>query len=109
MASDPLNLVGTVIAGKYAVESVVGEGGFAIVYKAQHQLWKRAVAVKVFNALAQVGEEQREKLMAEFIREGALLAELSERSAAIVQARDIGMLKTPRGIDVPYMVLEWLE
>jgi formylglycine-generating enzyme required for sulfatase activity/serine/threonine protein kinase len=109
MASDPLNLVGTMIADKYAVESVVGEGGFAIVYRAQHLLWKRPVAVKVFNALAQVREEQREKLMQEFIREGALLAELSERSAAIVQARDIGMLKTPRGLDVPYMVLEWLE
>ncbi len=107
--SDPLNLLGTTIADKYAIESVVGEGGFAIVYRAQHQLWKRPVAVKVFKALGEVAVEQRAKLLEEFIREGALLAELSERSAAIVQARDIGTIETKRGEALPYMVLEWLE
>ncbi|HEY2516585.1 MAG TPA: bifunctional serine/threonine-protein kinase/formylglycine-generating enzyme family protein [Polyangiaceae bacterium] len=106
---DTLNLLGTTIADKYAVESVVGEGGFAIVYKATHLLWKRPVAVKVFKALGDVAAEHRGKLLEEFIREGALLADLSERSAAIVQARDVGTLKTSRGDEVPYMVLEWLE
>ena len=106
---DTLNLLGTTIADKYAVESVVGEGGFAIVYKATHLLWKRPVAVKVFKALGDVSPEHRGKLLEEFIREGALLADLSERSAAIVQARDVGSLKTARGDEVPYMVLEWLE
>jgi formylglycine-generating enzyme required for sulfatase activity len=106
---DSLALVGTTIADKYSVESVVGEGGFAIVYRATHLLWKRPVAVKVFKALGDVAADQRDKLLEEFIREGSLLAELSERSAAIVQARDVGMLKTARGEQVPYMVLEWLE
>jgi eukaryotic-like serine/threonine-protein kinase len=108
-ATDPLNLLGTTIADKYAVESVVGEGGFAIVYKAMHQLWKRPVAVKVFTALGDVPEAKRGQLLEEFIREGALLAELSELSTAIVQARDVGTLKTARGEELPYMVLEWLE
>jgi hypothetical protein len=31
---DPLDLVGTTILEKYAVEGVVGKGGFAIVYRA---------------------------------------------------------------------------
>ncbi len=106
---DSLELVGTTIADKYAVESVVGEGGFAVVYRATHLLWKRPVAVKVFKALGEVGTEHRQKLLDEFIREGALLADLSERSAAIVQARDVGMLTTAKGEQVPYMVLEWLE
>jgi formylglycine-generating enzyme required for sulfatase activity len=109
MASDPLNLVGTTIAGKYALEAVVGEGGFALVYKAQHQMWKRPVAVKVFTALGDVPEARRAQLLEEFLREGALLADLSERSTAIVQARDVGTLKTERGEELPYMVLEWLE
>ncbi len=107
--ADPLALVGTTIAGKYAIESVVGEGGFAVVYRAQHQLWKRPVAVKVFKALGDVPEADRAKLLDEFVREGALLAELSERSAAIVQARDVGTITTAKGEELPYMVLEWLE
>jgi formylglycine-generating enzyme required for sulfatase activity/serine/threonine protein kinase len=106
---DTLELIGTTLADKYAMESVVGEGGFAVVYKATHLLWKRPVAVKVFKALGDVGTEHRGKLLDEFIREGALLADLSERSAAIVQARDVGMLATKKGEQVPYMVLEWLE
>ena len=97
------------IRDRYAVESVVGEGGFAIVYRATHILWKRPVAVKVFKALGEVAEQERKKLLDDFIQEGALLADLSERSTAICQARDVGMLTSPRGDQVPYMVLEWLE
>jgi len=107
--SDPLNLVGTTIAEKYAVESVVGEGGFAIVYKATHLIWKRPVAIKAFKSMGTFAVKDRERLLDEFVREGALLAELSERSAAICQARDVGTLMTPTGAWAPYMVLEWLE
>jgi formylglycine-generating enzyme required for sulfatase activity len=107
--NDPHDLIGTTIAEKYAVESVVGEGGFATVYKATHLVWKRPVALKVFAALHSFPDEQRERLLEDFVREGALLAELSEQSAAICQARDVGTLKTKAGHEVPYMVLEWLE
>ncbi len=107
--SDPLQLVGTTIAEKYAVESVVGEGGFAIVYKATHLIWKRPVAIKAFKSMGTFGQKDRERLLEEFVREGALLAELSERSAAICQARDVGTITTPSGAWAPYMVLEWLE
>ena len=106
---DTLGLIGTTILDKYAVESVVGEGGFAVVYRAQHLLWKRPVAVKVFKALGEVPHDQREKLLEGFIQEGALLADLSERSAAICQARDVGMLKTPKGDEVPYIPLNQLN
>jgi formylglycine-generating enzyme required for sulfatase activity len=106
---DSLQLIGTTVAEKYVVESIVGQGGFAIVYRAMHTVWKRPVALKVFKALGDVAEDQRQKLVDDFIQEGALLADLSERSTAIVQARDIGTLTTPKGDVVPYMVLEWLE
>jgi len=107
--SDTLRLVGRTIADKYAVESVVGEGGFATVYRAMHLLWKRPVALKVFKSLGDVSDKDRQKLLDEFIQEGALLADLSARTAAIVQARDIAMLATDNGQFIPYMVLEWLE
>lgn len=106
---DTLKLIGRTIAEKYAVESVVAEGGFATVYRATHVIWKRPVALKVFKALTGFSSKDRQRLLDEFIQEGALLADLSERSAAIVQARDIGMLDVPGGEQIPYMVLEWLE
>ena len=81
---DTLQLIGRTVADKYAVESVVGEGGFATVYRAMHLIWKRPVALKVFKALGDVGEKDRQRLLDEFIQEGALLADLSARTAAIV-------------------------
>ncbi len=107
--ADPLNIVGTTILDKYRIESVVGEGGFAIVYRATHLIWKRSVAIKAFRALGSYSSDKREMLIEGFIREGMLLAELSERSAAIVQARDIVTLILPDGNAMPCMVLEWLE
>jgi formylglycine-generating enzyme required for sulfatase activity/tRNA A-37 threonylcarbamoyl transferase component Bud32 len=107
--SDALGLVGTTVLEKYAIEGVVGEGGFAIVYRATHLLWKRPVAIKVFSVLDSVPQELRGKLLDDFLQEGALLAQLSEQTTAIVQARDVGMLTTQSGMTVPYMVLEWLE
>jgi formylglycine-generating enzyme required for sulfatase activity len=106
---DPLHLVGTVVAEKYRVERLVAEGGFALLYRATHQIWKRPVALKVFKALGDASRANKETLLASFIREGALLADLSERSASICQARDVGMLLTKGGEMIPFMVLEWLE
>ena len=60
MQLDPLSLVGTTLADKYIVESVVGEGGFAVVYRATHQVWKRPVAIKVFKALGDVPPARRQ-------------------------------------------------
>lgn len=108
-ASDGFRLVGTTVAEKYVVEAVADSGGTAIVYRAFHLLWKRAVALKVFRTPAYVDEESRASLLERFVLEGRLLAELSERSSAVLQARDIGTLTTPSGEWVPYMVLEWLE
>ncbi len=106
---DRYGLVGTVVADKYEVERVVGEGGFGVVYRAQHRIWDQPVAIKCFTALSNAPEECREQLLDLFIQEGKLLSVLSSRSAAIVQARDIGTLTTPTGVWLPYMVLEWLE
>src|SRR5262249_20000961 len=108
-AEDSLGLVGVTIDDKYVVESVVGEGGFGVVYRAMHKVWQKPVAIKCFKTLMDVSPAMREKLLKDFIQEGALLSELSARSASIVQARDVGTLSLPSGAWVPYMVLEWLE
>jgi len=107
--NDPYGLLTTVIADKYAVEEVVGEGGFGIVYRAQHNIWRQPVALKCFTALANAPVSMRDQLLDQFVQEGKLLSSLSTRTAAIVQARDIGTLETKAGAWMPYMVLEWLE
>src|SRR3954466_15203184 len=94
---DPLALVGTTVLDKYEIERVVGEGGFAVVYRARHTVWNRPVAIKVFRALGALPHDRRVELIDNFIQEGRVLADLSERSAAICQARDVGTLKTGDG------------
>jgi formylglycine-generating enzyme required for sulfatase activity len=106
---DPLGIIGTIIAEKYRMDSLVGEGGFSVVYKAEHLIWQQPVAIKCFRILAQAPAERRDELLDGFIQEGRLMASLSSRTAAIVQARDIGKFTTPDGLWIPYMVLEWLE
>ncbi len=106
---DPLSLNGTLVAEKYRVERLVGEGGFAVVYRAIHTIWNKPVAIKFFNGLSSAPADQREQFQQAFIQEGALLTELSSQTAAIVQARDVGTYTTPDGQWMPYMVLEWLE
>ncbi len=108
-SADPFGLVHTTISGRYAVEELVGEGGFSVVYRARHTLWKHPVAIKAFRGFEALDSEAREALLHAFVQEGAILAELSERTTAIVQARDMATLVTPGGDWIPYLVLEWLE
>ena len=68
---DPLTLVGTTVSDKYEIERVVGEGGFAIVYRATHRVWKRPVALKVFRALGDLPPDTaRRGSSTAFIQEG---------------------------------------
>jgi serine/threonine protein kinase len=106
---DPLNISGQIVAEKYRIENLVGEGGFAMVYVAEHTIWKQPVAVKFFTGLSQAPAEYRDDLLQQFFQEGALLTELSSQTAGIVQARDVGAYTTSAGRWLPFMVLEWLD
>lgn len=106
--SDPFGLIGTTLSSRYVVEALVAETAMSVVYRARHRIWKRPVAIKAFRA-PRLSEEAQNELLASFIREGALLAELSERTAAVCQARDVASVTTQAGEWVPYLVLEWLE
>lgn len=106
--SDPFDLVGTTIAGKYDVDHVVARTALSVVYRATHRVWQRSVAIKAFTAPL-LSDDSRQQLLASFVEEGRLLMELSERCASICQARDVSSLTTAGGDWVPYTVLEWLD
>jgi serine/threonine-protein kinase len=60
---DPL--VGTVIAGRYELEEVLGEGGMATVYRAHHRLVNRPCAVKVMKPRYATHDVVRERFRRE--------------------------------------------
>ncbi len=94
---DPL--VGTVIDGRYLMESVLGEGGMGVVYLATHTALNKRFAVKVLR-----GEIARdEEIMRRFVREAQSSTAIGH--ANIVDISDFG--KLPDG--TAYFVMEHLE
>ena len=106
---DPFGWVGTTIAEKYAVESVVGEGGFGVVYRARHAGFAEAVAIKCLKLPSTFQGEVREAFLKNFLAEGRLLHQVSRATADVVQALDVGEATSPTGVWTPYIVLEWLD
>jgi len=89
---------GTVLAEKYRLESVLGEGGMGTVYRAEHLALRAPVAVKVIDRKVEEGDVT----FARFMREAQSAAAL--RSPHVVQILDYGMDQGR-----PFMVMELLE
>ncbi|HKQ67851.1 MAG TPA: serine/threonine-protein kinase [Polyangiaceae bacterium] len=90
---------GTVIADKYKLSEVLGEGGVGIVYHATHVALGQAVAVKMLRPEAMAIPTMVER----FTREARVAAML--QSEHVVKVFDVGI--TAEG--VPFMVMERLE
>ncbi len=102
---DPLGLVNEVLDDRYRIDALVAEGGFGYVYRAEHLRWARPIAVKVIKHVGPISQQ----LETAFIREGALLNDLSRKTTGIVQSYDVGTWKAPNGKPHLFTVLEWLE
>ncbi len=90
---------GTVLEGKYRLESRLGTGNFGDVYRATHLALKRPVALKLLHADVEPGSEEMER----FVLEGIAACRIDHPNAAAV----LDFSVTPGG--VPYLVLELLE
>jgi serine/threonine-protein kinase len=90
---------GEVLAGKYRIERVLGEGGFGVVVAALHLQLRQRVALKFLlpHALRDPSIVER------FVREARAMAGL--RSQHVARVIDVGTL--PDG--APYIVMELLE
>jgi formylglycine-generating enzyme required for sulfatase activity/serine/threonine protein kinase len=106
---DPFGWVGHVLDEKYRIDSVVGEGGFGVVYRAHHLGFEQAVAVKCLKLNRTLEGAIRDAFLKKFLAEGRLLHRLSRATADVVQALDVGVATSPNMIETPYLVLEWLD
>jgi serine/threonine-protein kinase len=89
-----------VVAGKYRIERVAGEGAMGAVFVAHHLVLDQRVALKfLFVDDPQTGGETAER----FVREAQASARL--RSDHVVRVTDAGSLDG----GVPFLVMEYLE
>jgi serine/threonine-protein kinase len=98
MSGSPVEL-GGVIAGKYRVERVLGQGGMGVVVVAMHDELDQRVAIKFLLRDALTDGEW----IARFSREAKAAARIKSEHA--VKVYDVGKLET----GAPYMVMEYLE
>jgi serine/threonine protein kinase len=88
------------IGGKYRIEALLGEGGFARVYRARHARIRQMVfAIKVLRQQQVQDPAQLER----FVREAEMSATL--QSPFVVRVSDFG--ETRQGL--PYIVMEYVK
>jgi serine/threonine-protein kinase len=90
--------VGDVVAGRYEIDGVAGEGGMAIVFSARHLHLNERYAVKVMRR----GFAANPNLVSRFLQEARAAAQL--KSDHVCRVFDVGMHE-----NVPFMVMELLR
>ncbi|MDB4985066.1 MAG: Serine/threonine protein kinase PrkC, regulator of stationary phase [Myxococcaceae bacterium] len=94
---DPL--IGRVLDGRYSIESVLGEGGMGLVYKARHVTLGKPLAIKVLKA--EVSKDQ--EIVQRFRQEAQSATAIGNHH--IIDISDFGVL--PDGST--YFVMEFLD
>ncbi|HRI63098.1 MAG TPA: protein kinase [Polyangium sp.] len=99
-AEDVLQVAaGDVVAGKYRVDRVLGQGAMGIVVAARHEELGQKVAIKLLHPDVSVSDDGRER----FLREARAAAKLE--SDHVARVFDVGTF----GNKNAYMVMEYLE
>lgn len=97
--SDPAELIGRTISGRYRIDAPIASGGMGAVFRGEHLHMRKRVAIKVLHA----GTEGIDLLAAQFEREAIAGAHISHPNVAI--ATDFGELD-----DGSYfLILEYLR
>ncbi len=91
--------IGKMIGGKFSIESLIGDGGMSIVYKAIQQGINRPIAIKILRD--ELCDDQAN--VKRFQREAKAVSQLMHPN--LVSIHDIGVASTGQ----PYMVMEYLQ
>ncbi|HEY3493383.1 MAG TPA: serine/threonine-protein kinase [Polyangiaceae bacterium] len=103
-ASEPgLPGPGAVVADRYEIRELLGEGGMSAVFTAYDRRLRRSVALKILSPRLSRSKD----LVTRFVNEARTLARLD--CAHIVQVFDAGVTAEAGGVSLPYMVLEHLR
>jgi serine/threonine-protein kinase len=108
MAEDVFGIVGTTL-GSFQVERVIAEGGFGVVYRAQHGAFRAPVALKCLKVPGGMTPEQRAAFIEKFREEAELLFRLSASIPEVVRPLHADVMNLDAGRFAPFLVLEWLE
>jgi serine/threonine protein kinase len=108
-ATDSFGLVGSVVDRQFRVDAVVGEGGFAVVYKGWHLSLDQPIAIKALKMPEAPDAGFQGTLLAKFREEAKLTYVLSQATLNIVRIIDFGATTAPSGAWVPFAVQEWLD
>jgi serine/threonine protein kinase len=98
-ANDPAALVGQVIADRFRIDELLGEGGMGAVYRAFHTRIKKTVALKILRPELTSNED----VVARFEREAVAAGRIEHENVA--KATDFGRL--PDGSF--YLALEFVR
>jgi serine/threonine protein kinase len=90
---------GDVLAGKYRIERVLGQGGMGVVVAATHLQLDERIAIKFLLSSAL----QNQEAVARFAREARAAVKI--KSEHVARVTDVGTLET----GCPYMVMEYLH
>ncbi len=97
VVQDPL--IGSVLAGCYEIESLIGHGGMGVVYKARHMMMERTVAIKMLKAQL-VSDSMSVK---RFQQEVKACSRINHPN--VITVFDFGV--SPAGL--PYIVMDYLQ
>jgi len=99
-AAPPLPIpVGSLVAGKYRIERVLGHGGMGVVVAAMHEQLRQRVAIKMLLPEAKTSPNA----VSRFLREARAAAAI--KGEHVARVLDVGELEGGS----PYIVMEYLE
>ncbi|MFO0552226.1 MAG: serine/threonine-protein kinase [Polyangiaceae bacterium] len=102
-ATDPFGIVGTLQQKVFRVERAVAEGGFGVVYRAFHEVFRSPVALKCLKVPESLTDEQRAMFLERFRGEAELMFRLSAANPEVVRPLQFGLLESDTF--VPFLAL----
>ena len=109
MVEDVFGILGTTLAGTFHVEEVIAEGGFGVVYRAEHVAFRAPVALKCLKIPGTISPSQSEQFVENFREEAEILFHLSAQIPEVVRPLHADAMTLEDGTFVPYIAMEWIE